>query len=118
MFTGASYDQLTEQVKPQAEKRIQSRLVLEAVVEAEKIETSEEDFEKEVARLAEAYKMETDQVKEMIGEKGKEEIMKDLAVNKSSGICNGKCQGEEIITGFNILSMARRNPNEFSTLCH
>ena len=83
-LTGSNIAMMEEQIKPQALKRIQSRLVLEAVVEAEKIETSEEDFEKEVARLAEAYKMETDQVKEMIGEKGKEEIMKDLAVTKAA----------------------------------
>lgn len=83
-LTGSNIAMMEEQIKPQALKRIQSRLVLEAVVEAEKIETSEEDFEKEVARLAEAYKMETDQVKEMIGENGKEEIMKDLAVTKAA----------------------------------
>ncbi len=83
-LTGSNIAMMEEQIKPQSLKRIQSRLVLEAVVEAEKIETSEEDFEKEVARLAEAYKMETDQVKEMIGEKGKEEIMKDLAVTKAA----------------------------------
>lgn len=83
-LTGSNIAMMEEQIKPQALKRIQSRLVLEAVVEAEKIETSEEDFDKEVARLAEAYKMETDQVKEMIGEKGKEEIMKDLAVTKAA----------------------------------
>lgn len=83
-LTGSNIAMMEEQIKPQALKRIQSRLVLEAVVEAEKIETSEDDFEKEAARLAEAYKMETDQVKEMIGEKGKEEIMKDLAVTKAA----------------------------------
>lgn len=83
-LTGSNIAMMEEQIKPQALKRIQSRLVLEAVVEAEKIETSEEDFEKEAARLAEAYKMEIDQVKEMIGEKGKEEIMKDLAVTKAA----------------------------------
>lgn len=83
-LTGSNTAMMEEQIKPQALKRIQSRLVLEAVVKEEKIEASEEDFEKEVARLAEAYKMETDQVKEMIGEKGKEEIMKDLAVTKAA----------------------------------
>lgn len=83
-LTGANIATMEEQIKPQALKRIQSRLVLEAVVAAEKIEASEEDFEKEVARLAEAYKMETDQVKEMIGEAGKTEIMKDLAVTKAA----------------------------------
>lgn len=83
-LTGTNVAMMEEQIKPQALKRIQSRLVLEAVVAAEKIEASEEDFDKEVARLAEAYKMEADQVKEMIGESGKEEIMKDLAVTKAA----------------------------------
>lgn len=83
-LTGSNIAMMEEQIKPQALKRIQSRLVLEAVVEAEKLEASEEDFEKEVARLAEAYKMETDKVKEMIGEAGKAEIMKDLAVGKAA----------------------------------
>lgn len=83
-LTGANLAMMEEQIKPQALKRIQSRLVLEAVVAAEKIEATEEDFDKEVARLAEAYKMEADQVKEMIGESGKAEIMKDLAVTKAA----------------------------------
>lgn len=83
-LTGSNLAMMEEQIKPQALKRIQSRLVLEAIVAAEKIEASEEDFDKEVARLAESYKMETDQVKEMIGEAGKEEIMKDLAVTKAA----------------------------------
>ncbi|MBP3460339.1 MAG: trigger factor [Lachnospiraceae bacterium] len=83
-LTGANIAMMEEQIKPQALKRIQSRLVLEAVVAAEKIEAGEEDFDKEVARLAEAYKMEADQVKEMIGEAGKAEIMKDLAVTKAA----------------------------------
>lgn len=83
-LTGANIAMMEEQIKPQALKRIQSRLVLEAVVAAEKIEASEEDFDKEVARLAEAYKMEADQVKEMVGEAGKAEIMKDLAVTKAA----------------------------------
>ena len=83
-LTGTNPAMMEEQIKPQALKRIQSRLVLEAIVKKEKIEATEEDFDKEVSRLAEAYKMETDQVKEMIGEAGKEEILKDLAVTKAA----------------------------------
>lgn len=83
-LTGASADQMMEQVKPQAELRIKSRLVLEAVVEAEHIEATEEDFEKEIEKIAEMYQMETDKAKEMIGEAGKAEIMKDLAVTKAA----------------------------------
>jgi trigger factor len=83
-LTGSNLAMMEEQIKPQALKRIQSRLVLEAVVAAENIEAGEEDFDKEVARLAEAYKMGEDKVKEMIGEAGKAEIMKDLAVTKAA----------------------------------
>lgn len=83
-LTGASADQMMEQVKPQAELRIKSRLVLEAVVEAEHIEATEEDFDKEIERIAEMYQMEADKAKEMVGEAGKAEIMKDLAVTKAA----------------------------------
>lgn len=83
-LTGSNPAMMEEQIKPQALKRIQSRLVLEAVAAAEKIEAGEEEFDKEVARMAEMYKMEADQVKEMIGESGKAEIMKDLAVTKAA----------------------------------
>ena len=82
-FTGLTVDKLLEQVKPQAEKRIKSRLVLEAVVKAEAIEVTEEDFEAEVAKMAEAYKLENDKVKELLGEAGKKQVMEDLAVSKA-----------------------------------
>jgi len=59
-YTGQTPAAMMESVKPQALKRIQSRLVLEAVAAAEKIEASEEDFEKEIQKMAESYKMEAD----------------------------------------------------------
>ena len=74
---------MMEQVKPQAEKRIKSRLVLEAVVKAENIVATEEDFDNEIAKMAEMYKMEADKVKESIGEEGKKQFMEDLAVSKA-----------------------------------
>ena len=83
-FTGADETMLMEQIRPQAELRIKSRLILEAVVEAEKIEATEEDFNKEVEKIAEMYKMEADKAAEMIGEEGKKEILKDLAVTKAA----------------------------------
>lgn len=83
-FTGLSYDRMLEQVKPQAEARIKSRLVLEAVVAAENIEVTEEDFVKESEKMAEVYQMEAEKVREMLGEKGKEEVMKDLAISKAA----------------------------------
>ncbi len=82
-FTGLTPQALLEQVKPQALKRIQSRLVLEAVVKAEGITATEEDFEAEVAKMAESYKMEADKVKELLGENGKKQIMEDLCVTKA-----------------------------------
>ena len=82
-FTGLTAQKMMEQVKPQAEKRIKSRLVLEAIVAAEKIEASEEDFDAEVNRMAEMYKMEADKVKEAVGEAGKKQMMEDLAVSKA-----------------------------------
>ena len=82
-FTGLTADKLLEQVEPQAVKSIKSRLVLENIVKAEKIEASEEDFEKELKRIAEAYKMEIDKVKEMIDDNAKKQILEDLAVQKA-----------------------------------
>ena len=83
-FTGLTAEKMMEQVKPQAEKRIKSRLVLEAVAKAENITASEEDFEAEIAKMAEMYKMEADKVKESIGEEGKKQFMEDLAVSKAA----------------------------------
>ena len=83
-FTGASYDQMIEQVKPQAEKRIQSRLVLEAVAAAEKIEATEEDYEEELKSMAEAYQMEVDKAKELLPEKSVQQIKEDIAVKKAA----------------------------------
>lgn len=83
-FTGTTYDKMLEQVKPQAEKRIKSRLVLEAIVKAENIEASEEDYEDEIKAMAEAYQMEADKVKEMLPEKSAAQIRQDIAVRKAA----------------------------------
>lgn len=82
-FTGLNAEKMLEQVEPQAKKSIESRLVLENIVKAEKIEASEEDFENELKRIAEAYKMEIDKVKEMIDDNAKKQILEDLAVQKA-----------------------------------
>ncbi len=82
-FTGLNVQMMLEQVKPQAEKRIKSRLVLEAVAEAEKFEVTEEDLEKEFARMGEIYQMEAEKVKEMLDEYHVEQIKKDLAIQKA-----------------------------------
>lgn len=82
-FTGMTASAMMDQVKPQAEMRIKSSLVLEAVVNAENIEATEEDFAAEVAKMAEQYKMETAAVEEMLGEGGKKQVMGDLAIAKA-----------------------------------
>ena len=82
-FTGATPQMMLEQIKPQALRRIQSRLVLEAVAAAEKMEATEEEFEAEVTKMAEGYKMEADKVKEILGESGKKQVMEDICVNKA-----------------------------------
>ena len=83
-ITGSSYQQLVEQVKPQAEERVRSRLVLEAVAKAEKLEATEEDYEEELKTMAEVYQMEADKVKELMRERDKRSIMQDLAVRKAA----------------------------------
>ena len=82
-FTGLTAAKLMDQVKPQALKRIQSRLVLEAVVAAEEMTATEEEFDAEVAKMAEAYKMEADKVKELLGENGKKQVMEDICIGKA-----------------------------------
>jgi len=82
-FTGMTAATMMDQVKPQAESRIKSSLVLEAIVKAEGIEASEEDFAAEVQKMAEQYKMEATAVEEMLGEGGKKQVMNDLAMAKA-----------------------------------
>lgn len=82
-MTGTNREMLLEQLKPQAETKIKSRLCMEAVAKAENITASGEDYEEELKVMAEAYQIEADKVKEMMGEKEKESIMKDLAVRKA-----------------------------------
>jgi trigger factor len=83
-FTGSNYQQMLEQVKPQAEERIKSRLVLEAIAKAENLEATEEDYQKELETMADVYQMEVDKVKELMGEREKKNIMQDLAVRKAA----------------------------------
>ena len=83
-FTGLTPEKMLDQVRPQAEANIKSRLVLEAIVAAENIQPTEEDFTKEIERMAEVYQMEADKVRELVGENGKAEIMKDLAVSQAA----------------------------------
>lgn len=79
-FTGMTVDKMTEEMRPQADKRIKTRLVLEAIVSAENIEVSDERLDEEVAKMAEAYGMEVDKLKEYMGDREKEQMKLDMAV--------------------------------------
>jgi len=82
-FTGATVEKLLEQVKPQAESRIKSRLVLEAVAAAENITVTEEDYKAELKTMAEAYAIEEDKIADMVGEEGEKQIKKDILIKKA-----------------------------------
>ena len=82
-FTGMTVETLQEQMRPQAERRIRTRLVLEAVVAAEKIEVAEDAVEAEFAKMAENYKMEVEQIKQMMGEEGLAQMKEDMAVQEA-----------------------------------
>ena len=83
-YTGSTVEKMLEQVKPQAEERIKSRLVLEAVAAAEKLEATDEEFEAELKKMAEQYKMEVEKIKGMISERERKQIREDLAVQKAA----------------------------------
>ena len=82
-YTGLTLDRMMEQVRPQAEDRIKSRLVLQAVADAEGMTVTDEDRQKEYESMAEAYQLEVDKVREMLEAKGLKEMDKDLLVKKA-----------------------------------
>ena len=85
-FTGMDNDKLAEQMKPNALKRIQTRLVLEAVVKAEDIKATEEEYKAEVEKMAKMYQMETEKLEQLIGEAEAETMKEDIAVQKAADL--------------------------------
>ena len=83
-FTGATVDQMKEQVKPQAQARVESSLVLEAVVKAENIEATEEEVEEEIKEMAGKYNMEADKLKGLLTDSDKENLKKDICARKAA----------------------------------
>ena len=79
-FTGLTMDALAQQMRPEALKRIQNSLVLEAIAKAENIEVSDEKVNEEIEKMAAAYKMEADKLKELLGDAEKEQMKSDLAI--------------------------------------
>ena len=82
-YTGQTLEQMQDQMKPQATKQIQTRLVLEKVAEVENIEASEEKIDGEIQEMAKMYNMEADKLKELLGDYEKEQMKKDLAVQEA-----------------------------------
>ena len=82
-FTGLDEEKMMEELKPQAEKRIRTRLVLEAVVAAENIEVSDERLDEELQKMADAYQMEVDKLKEFMGDNEKKQMKEDIAVQEA-----------------------------------
>lgn len=82
-FTGMTAEKMLEEMRPQAIKRIETRLVLEAIAKAENIEISDEKVDEELAKMAESYKMEVDKLKEFMGENEKNQMKEDMAVQEA-----------------------------------
>lgn len=82
-FTGMTAEKMLEELRPQAIKRIETRLVLEAIAKAENIEISDEKIDEELAKMAESYKMEVDKLKEFMGENEKKQMKEDIAVQEA-----------------------------------
>ena len=82
-YTGMTSEQIREQMRPQAEKRIKTRLTLEAVVKAENIQVSDERLDEEIKKLADNYKMEADKLKEYMTDRDKDQMKEDIAVQEA-----------------------------------
>ena len=79
-ITGMTLEKIQEETRPQAVKRIETRLVLEAIAKAENIEVTEERLDEEIKKMAESYNMEADKLKELMGEEEKKQMKEDIAV--------------------------------------
>ena len=91
-FTGSTVEQLLEQVKPQAKARIESSLVLEEVVKAEKIEATDEEFEKELEDMATRYQMEKEKVADLLSDDDKKNLRNDICLKKAAKFVTSKAK--------------------------
>ena len=82
-YTGSTADAMLENYKATAKSRIENSLVLEAIAKAENLEATDEEFEKEIADMAERYGMEVDKVKEYVDDAQREDIKGDIAIKKA-----------------------------------
>ena len=82
-YTGLTAEKILDDMKPEAVKRIQNSLVLEAVAKAENIQVSDDEFNSELSKMAEMYKMEVDKIKEFMGESEEKQMRDDIAIQKA-----------------------------------
>ncbi len=82
-YTGFTPDKILSDMKPEAEKRIKNSLVLAAVAKAENIEISDDEYEEELKKMAEAYHMDIEKIKELTGEEQAEQIKEDMKIQKA-----------------------------------
>ena len=82
-FSGMTMDKMKEQVRPEALTRIQSSLVLEQIAKEENFEITEDDVNAEIEKMAKAYGMEADKLKEYVGDDEKESMKRDIAIEKA-----------------------------------
>ena len=92
MFSGMDAQKFADDLKPQAVKRIETRLVLEAIAKAENITASEEDFKAELEKMAGMYQMETEQLEKIIQGAQKDQMMDDIAVQKAVDFLVGEAK--------------------------
>ena len=95
-FSGTTVDQMLEQMKPEALKRIQSTLVLEEIVKKENIQISEEDIDAEVERMAGMYGMEAAELKAYMGESEKESMKMELGIQKAIELIMDQAKEENL----------------------
>lgn len=82
-YTGSNREKMAETLKPEAEKRIRTRLVLEEIARTEKIEAGEEDYNRQIKEMADQYKMKEEDITKLIDDRQKKQMMQDLAVQKA-----------------------------------
>lgn len=81
-FTGSTLDDFRNEIKPEAEKRVATRIVLRSIGDVENVEVTDEDLDKELQRMSEAYSTDPENIKKMLGEENLAFFRKDIALTK------------------------------------
>ena len=91
-YTGTTMQDFREQVRPDAEKSVKTRIVLMGIVEAEKLECTDEEMNSELELMAKQYNTDVDQIKAMIGEANLVYFKKDIQVKKAIDFVYDNCK--------------------------